>query len=82
MLTVATRVILGHSGNAHLFTRRLPFHIVVAALMALAIFSRVTADLAPRARAIHLVTAGILWLAALLVWAIRLVTKLTIVAED
>ncbi len=83
ILTVATRVILGHSGNAHLFTRRLPFHIVVATLMTLAMFSRFTADLAPRARAIHLVAASVLWLAAILVWAIPLVPKLTIFeAED
>lgn len=82
ILTVATRVILGHSGNAHLFTRRLPFHTVVVAFMALAMFWRVTADLAPRACAIHLVAAGILWLAALLVWAIKLVPKLTVVETE
>lgn len=82
ILTVAVRVILGHSGNAHLFTRRLPFHIVVAALIALAMFSRFTADLAPPARAIHLIAAAALWLVAIVVWAIRLVPKLTIAAED
>ena len=79
ILTVAIRVILGHSGNAHLFKRRLPFHIGVATLMALATFSRFTADLAPRARAIHLVAAAILWLVATLIWAIKLVPKLTLV---
>ncbi len=81
ILTVATRVILGHSGNAHLSTRRLPFHIVVATLIALAMFSRFTADLAPRAHAIHLVAAAALWLAAILVWAIKLVPKLTVFEE-
>lgn len=83
ILTVGTRVILGHSGNSHLFTRWLPFHIVVAIFLALAMFSRFTADLAPRARATHLVAAAILWLVATLVWAIKLVPKLTIIeAED
>ena len=82
ILTVATRVILGHSGHSHLFTRRLPFHIVVATLVALAMFSRFTADLAPRARAIHLVAAAILWLIATLIWAIKLVPKLVIVETE
>jgi uncharacterized protein involved in response to NO len=79
ILTVAIRVILGHSGNSHLFTRRLPFHIVVATILALAMFSRFTADLAPRARAAHLVAAAILWLIAILIWSLELVPKLTIV---
>ncbi len=82
ILTVATRVILGHSGNAHLFTRRLPFHIVVAALLATAMLSRFTADLAPRARALHLIAAAVLWLTAILVWAIKLVPKLTVVETE
>lgn len=76
ILTVATRVTLGHSGNAYLFRRRLPFHLVVATFLALAMFSRVTADQAPRARAIHLVAAAILWLAAIIVWAVRLLPQL------
>ncbi|MBV9672135.1 MAG: hypothetical protein JO076_04840 [Verrucomicrobia bacterium] len=49
ILRVATRVIVGHSGNANLFTRQLPFHIAVATLIGLAMFSRFTAELAPRA---------------------------------
>ena len=32
VLTVAIRVIFGHSGNSHLFEKRLPFFIVVAVL--------------------------------------------------
>jgi uncharacterized protein involved in response to NO len=82
IFTVATRVILGHSGNGHLFRRRLPFHIVVATLLTLAMFSRFTADLAPRARAIHLVAAAVLWLIAALVWGIRLLPGVTIVEAE
>ena len=78
ILTVATRVILGHSGNSHPFTRRLPFHIVVAIFIGLAMLSRFTADLAPRARATHLVAAAILWLIATLVWSVKLAPKILI----
>ena len=48
VLTVAIRVIFGHSGNAHLFEKRLPFFIVVAVFIFLAMLSRYVADIAPR----------------------------------
>jgi uncharacterized protein involved in response to NO len=82
ILTVATRVILGHSGNSHLFDRRLPFHIVAIILVTLAMFSRFTAELAPRARSIHLVAAAVLFLAAIFVWSIKLLPKITVVEGE
>ena len=78
VLTVATRVVFGHSGNSQLFARRLPFHIAVAVLIWLATFSRYTADLAPRVRTIHLVVAAILWLLAAALWAARVLPKVVI----
>ena len=82
VFTVSIRVILGHSGQVHLFTRRLPFHIAIATLTVLATLSRFTADLAPRARAIHLIAAASLWLIAMLFWAIKLVPKLTVTETE
>jgi hypothetical protein len=37
--------------------------------------SRVTADLSPRARIIHLLAAAICWLAASLIWIIKVLPK-------
>ena len=78
VLTVAIRVTFGHSGNAHLFTKRLPFFIVVAVLIFLAMISRFVADLAPAARTVHLVAAALFWIAALLIWMVKVLPKVTI----
>lgn len=78
VLTVAIRVIFGHSGKVHLFQKRLPFFIVVAVLIFLAMLSRYTADLAPRARTIHLAAAAIVWLIATLIWMVKVIPKVTI----
>src|SRR5262249_1343446 len=44
LFTVSTRVVLGHSGHAHLFQRRLRFLIASLGLLVLAMFARVSAD--------------------------------------
>ena len=78
VLTVAIRVVFGHSGNAHLFRKRLPFFIVVGALIFLAMLSRYVADLAPRARTVHLIAAAIFWLIAVLIWMGKVIPKVAI----
>lgn len=82
VLTVAIRVIFGHSGNAHLFGKRLPFFIVVAVLIFVAMLSRYVADLAPRARTIHLIAAATFWLVALLIWMGNVIPKVMISEEE
>ena len=54
----------------------------MSALLFLAMVSRVTADLSSRARIIHLLAAAICWLAASLVWMIRVIPKVTITEEE
>lgn len=78
VLTVAIRVIFGHSGNAPLFRKRLPFFIIVAVLILLAMLSRYVADLAPKARTVHLVAAAFAWLIAALIWMVRVIPKVAI----
>ncbi len=75
VFTVASRVVFGHSGNAHLFGGRLPFLIIANVLLFLAMLSRLSADMAPPARTLHLLAAAILWLAALSVWAAKVLPK-------
>ena len=50
VFTVAIRVIFGHSGNAILFQKRLPFLVISGLLLVIAMLSRVTAEFSPRAR--------------------------------
>jgi len=82
VFTVATRVVLGHSGNLDQLKTRLWFFITMSALLFLAMASRVTADLAPRARIIHLLAAAICWLVAALIWIIKVIPKVTLTEEE
>jgi magnesium-transporting ATPase (P-type) len=78
VLTVAIRVVFGHSGNAHLFGKRLPFFIVVGVLIFFAMVSRYVADLAPKARTVHLIAAATFWLVALLIWMGKVIPRVAI----
>lgn len=78
ILTVSIRVVFGHSGNAHLFERRLPFFVVAGALLFLAMISRYVADVASTARTVHLVSAALLWITAALIWMVKVLPKVTI----
>ena len=82
VFTVATRVVLGHSGQLDRLKGRLWFFIIMSALLFLAMVSRVTADLAPRARTIHLVGAATCWLVGALLWFIKTIPKVVIVEEE
>ena len=78
VLTVAIRVVFGHSGNAHLFRKRMPFFVVVGVLFFIATFSRYVADLAPWARTSHLIAAAISWLIALFIWMGKVIPKVAV----
>ena len=78
VFTVATRVIYGHSGNLSRLAKKPWFLIVTCTLLHLAMISRFTADLAPTARVVHLLSAAICWLAAALVWTVKVIPKVAI----
>ena len=82
VFTVATRVVLGHAAQLDRLQTRLWFFIIMTAFLFLAMVSRVTADLAPRARIIHLLAAAICWLGGALLWFARVIRKVRIVEPD
>lgn len=82
LFTVSTRVILGHSGQSHLFQKRLPFLIIALTLLVLAASARVAADFFPPERNSHLLYAALIWLGAALIWAWALLPKLRIAADE
>ena len=81
LFTVSTRVILGHSGQSHLFHKRLPFLIIALSLLVLAMLTRVSADFVLPERNSHLVYAALIWLLAAGVWMAVLGPKLRL-SED
>ena len=82
VFTVATRVVLGHAGQLARLQTRLWFFIIMSGLLFLAMVSRVTADLAPHARAIHLVAAAGCWLVGAALWIGKVIPKIRIVDPD
>jgi len=82
LFTVSTRVILGHSGHAHLFQRRLRFLVAALVLLIVAMVARVGADFFPPGRNSHLVYAGLIWLIAAALWAWALVPKLFVAGDE
>jgi hypothetical protein len=82
VFTVATRVVLGHSGRLDRLKGRLWFFIIMSALLLLAMISRITADLAPAARTIHLLGAAFCWLAGALLWFIKTIPKVAVAEEE
>jgi len=69
-LTVATRVIFGHGGRADRFKRKLWSMRSLAALMILAMATRVSADWMPELRLSHYAYAGLAWAAAVGIWIV------------
>jgi uncharacterized protein involved in response to NO len=82
VFTVATRVVLGHSGQLDRLKGRLWFFIIMSGLLFFSMVSRVTADLAPEARTIHLLGAAFCWLAGALLWFIKTIPKVSIIEEE
>jgi uncharacterized protein involved in response to NO len=76
LFTVSTRVIIGHSGQSHLFQKRMPFLVVALSLLILAMTARVAADFSASVRNSHLVYAALIWLGAAAAWAWALFPKL------
>lgn len=84
MLTfaVATRVILGHGGAAHLFDGPVRSLRVFAALALLALATRVSADFLPEIRLTHLAYAAIAWIIGVAVWAIAILPRTATTDEE
>lgn len=70
--TVATRVVLGHSGQSAQFDRPLKSVAWMAGLLLLAMAGRVSADWMPELRLSHYAYAALAWTAAVLVWAVAI----------
>lgn len=81
-LTVATRVILGHSGNIGLLQKKTVWFAVMIALIWVGMVSRVSGDIWPKIMKSHYIYAAICWIAAILIWVIKILPKVMVVEED
>jgi len=67
-LVVASRVILGHSGQSEKFRARLGPVLAMIGLIVLAMATRVSADWLPAIRMTHYAYAALVWIAGVVVW--------------
>jgi len=76
--TVATRVVLGHSGFGHLFKTRLTFLAITALLIVSAMALRVAGEFVAASRNSLLTGASHAWILAVAVWSWRVLPKVRI----
>jgi uncharacterized protein involved in response to NO len=76
--TVATRVVLGHSGFSHLFLTRLPFLIISTVLLVSAMVLRIAGDFVLPEHNTLLSWASHLWMIAVAVWSWSVLPKVRI----
>ena len=81
-LVVASRVVLGHSGQAKLFTAPLRSVLAMISLITLAMLTRVTADWLPDIRLSHYAYASISWILGSLIWAIAILPSVRLADTD
>jgi hypothetical protein len=68
-LVVASRVILGHSGQTERLRQSIRPVLVMVSLVVLAMLTRVSADFLPDVRMSHYAYAGVCWIVGVAVWA-------------
>ena len=79
--TVATRVVLGHSGHGRLFELPLISLRLVTLLLVVGAVLRVWGDASPH-RSIMLNTASYLWMGAAVVWSLAILPKVRKAGDD
>jgi len=81
-MSVATRVVFGHSGQLARLQKRRWFFAVSAILIVLAALSRLAAEISPSSRTLHLVGAAICWLVAVAIWTAVVIPKVGIAEAE
>jgi len=80
--TVATRVVLGHSGQSEKFRASLWPVLILCALIVLAMLIRVTADWLPEVQMSHYAYAAVAWISGVLIWAACILPGITKADEE
>jgi len=68
-LTVATRVLFGHSGNLEKLKDKNRWLLVAVGLMLFAMATRISGDFWPKIMASHYIYGALLWIAGVLLWS-------------
>ncbi len=82
ILMVATRVILGHSGNPGLAEERRKSVITLVAILLVGVATRVTADFILKIQVSHYIYAALCWVAIAIIWGIRFAKLVSVPDPD
>jgi|GEM_PF-2028819 hypothetical protein len=82
LLDQATRVILDHGGQTHRFKAKIKPLVIMMILVIAALATRMIAGILPQIRVSHQVYAAILWIAAILTWAIKILPGVLQTGDD
>jgi hypothetical protein len=77
-IMVATRVIFGHSGHGFLFKSRMLFIGIITLFILISLDLRITGDLFPLSRNIHLALSAVSWMIAVIIWATIVLPKVLV----
>lgn len=80
-MTVATRVVLGHSGQTHRLKIKIRPLTIAMGLIILSLATRISADVFPQVMLTHHIYAAVIWIAAALVWAVKILPGV-LIADD
>ena len=75
---VATRVILGHSGQGRRLRSRMPVIWIILFFLLTAMATRISADFLPEVRTSHLNYAAVTWVLGILLWAFVVIQKVQV----
>jgi uncharacterized protein involved in response to NO len=81
-ISVATRVVFGHSGNHGLLSQRNRWFTVASVLMYVGMLTRVSGDFWPKIMISHYNYGAIFWGGGLLVWAWHVIPKVLVPDPD
>jgi uncharacterized protein involved in response to NO len=76
--TVATRVILGHSGNSAMLAQPNRWFWIVVGMMLFGMATRISGDFWPKITMTHYTYGALLWAAAAVLWSARIFPKLLV----
>jgi len=81
-LTVATRVIFGHSGNLDRLKGRNRWMLVALGLMLFGMATRISGDFWPRILVSHYIYGAISWIAGVIIWSIYVLPRVFVIDSE
>jgi len=79
---VATRVVLGHSGQTHRLKTKIRPLTIAMGLIVLSLATRISADVFPQVMLTHHIYAAVIWIVAAGIWAFKILPGVFIADDE